>query len=221
MLLSLTQAAQLLGKSRRQLEYQIQQGRLRASKVDGRWRIDESDLPLSPGQRQAMRRRADGLRQAAAEVLDTTAPRPRYSMTDLQAFATTRAIWRDAQALLPPEHEARGPLRAALDQIAVGCHRFVRHDKALAYHAGRDALATAACALLLDGSDTSTALAERIEQDASIRIPAGSSRPRSPPCSSVTGSVARESAPADACADGYGHGSPRQRPRHPKPCNGR
>ncbi len=166
MQLSLTQAAQLLGKTRRQVEYLIRQGRLPAKKVGGRWQIDETDLPLSPGRRQAERRRADHLRDAAAEVLDRSAPRPRYSMRDLQAFAAARAIWQDSAGTLAPEQPARPHLRHAIEQLAIGCHRFDNKDKAAAYHAARDALSLAACALLLDGDEALEVLAARIEDEA-------------------------------------------------------
>jgi excisionase family DNA binding protein len=166
MQLTLTQAAQLLGKTRRQVEYLILQGRLPARKVGERWQIEDTDLPLSPGQRQAERRRADGLRDAAAAVLEASAPRPRYSMRDLNAFAAARTLWRDGAAVLPAGHPAGPHLRAALDQLALGCHRFEQPDKAAAYHAARDALSLAACALLLDADESLAALAERIEGEA-------------------------------------------------------
>lgn len=166
MQLSLTQAAQLLGKTRRQVEYLITQERLRARKVGGRWQIDETDLPLSPGQRQAERRRADHLRDAVSDVLDRAAPRPRYSMRDLHAFATARAIWQQGGTALAEQHPARGHLRHAIDQLAIGCHRYEHRDKAAAYHAARDALSLAACALLLEGDEQHEALAARIENEA-------------------------------------------------------
>lgn len=166
MQLSLTQAAQLLGKSRRQPEYMIQQGRLKAAKDGGRWQVDEADLPLSAQQRQAVRRRADALRDTAAQVLDQTAPRVGYSMTDLQAFRAAQAIWRDATAALPAGHAGLQRLRDALDQIAVGCHRYARADKAAAYQSARDTLSQAACALLLDDAEPAAELAARIEREA-------------------------------------------------------
>lgn len=165
MLLSLTQTAQLLGKTRRQVEYLIRQGRLKAQKTDGRWRIDEADLPLSPGQRQAVRRRADALRDSALDILDRDAPRPAYSMTDLKAFQAAAALRHDAGTDLAPEHPGLSRLHAAIEHLAVGCHRFERADKAQAYHAARDALALAACALHLDPTAAHQTLAQRIETE--------------------------------------------------------
>ena len=121
---------------------------------------------MSPGQRQAERRRADHLRDAAATVLDRDAPRPRYSMRDLRAFSTLRDIWRQGGAELPTQHPARTQLRQALDQLAIGCHRFEHQDKGAAYHAARDALSLSACALLLDDDQTHEQLAARIEDEA-------------------------------------------------------
>lgn len=166
MLLSLTQTAQLLGKTRRQVEYLIRQGRLTASKVGGRWQVDEAALALSPGQRQAARRRADALRGAADAALDASAPRPGYSMADLHAFRTVQGLWVDCGAALGAGDPAVAQLRTALDRLAVGCHRFERTDKASAYHAARDALALAACALHLAPAAGQDGLARRIENQA-------------------------------------------------------
>jgi excisionase family DNA binding protein len=164
--LSVTQTAQLLGKTRRQVEYLIKQGRLPARKVGGRWQVEESDLELSPGQRQAARRRADALRDTALGVLEGNSPRPRYSMTDLHAFQTVSGLWRDGEQTLGPDHHTLPRLRHALDQLALGCHRFEREDKARAYHEARDALALAACALHLETDPAPRTLAVRIEGEA-------------------------------------------------------
>lgn len=161
--LSLTQAAQLLGKTRRQVEYLIQTGKLTAHKAGGRWRIAEADLPLSPGQREARARRGHGLRDAVDEVLERTAPRARYSMRDLKAFQEARALWVACMTEIEPTHPARGYLRTALEQLALGCHRYDRKDKAAAYNQARDAASLAACALLVDGPDSAQSLVQGIE----------------------------------------------------------
>lgn len=162
----MTQTAQLLGKTRRQVEYLIKQGRLPARKVGGRWQVEESDLDLSPGQRQAARRRADARRDTALEVLEGTSPRNRYSMTDLHAFQAVANLWRDCEQALGQGHPTFPRLRHALDQLALGCHRFERQDKARAYHEARDALALAACALHLETDPVPQSLATRIEDEA-------------------------------------------------------
>lgn len=67
--LSLADAAALLGKSRRQVRYMIQQGRLPARKVAGRWVIEREELPLSRGQERAVARKAAALAQAVDAAL--------------------------------------------------------------------------------------------------------------------------------------------------------
>lgn len=150
--LSLTQAAQLMGKTRRQLEYLIQTGRLDARKDHGRWRIDEAALPLSPEQRAAGARRAQALRDISTEVLNRAVPQTRYSMRDLKAFQAALSLWHDSAPTLSSDHPARAHLRTTLEQLAVGCHRFDRRHKAAAYSAARDAASLSACALLADGA---------------------------------------------------------------------
>lgn len=161
--LSLTQAAQLLGKTRRQIEYLIQTGKLTARKDGGRWRIDEADLPLTPAQRAARARRGQGLRDVVDEVLEHAAPKARYSMRDLRAFQEARTLWRDCLARVEPQHLARRHLRTVLEQLALGCHRYDRRDKAAAYSQARDAASLAACALLVDGPEDMQSLVEGIE----------------------------------------------------------
>jgi len=63
MQLSLMDAARALGKSARQIRYQIKTGHLKAQKIGGRWFIEVEDLPLSKGQQRARLRKADELNQ--------------------------------------------------------------------------------------------------------------------------------------------------------------
>ncbi len=59
MKLSLSQAAECLGKTRRQIRYMIQQGHLDARKEGGRWVVDSEHLPLSDAQQQSRARQAN------------------------------------------------------------------------------------------------------------------------------------------------------------------
>jgi len=162
--LTLTQAAQLLGKTRRQVEYMIRTARLPARKEGGRWVVKDTDLPLSPGQRQARERKAAALHAVAEEVLGEAAPKTRYSLRDLKAFREGLAAYTAARGALPDTHPALPLLRQALDEVAVGCHRFERRGKAEAYGRARDCASRAACALLVDTLPDGEALIERIEQ---------------------------------------------------------
>jgi len=162
--LSLTQVAQLLGKTRRQVEYLIKTGRLPATKEGAHWVVADSDLPLSPGQRQARERKGAALHAVAEEVLGQAAPRTRYSLRDLRAFQAGLATLADCRRLLPAEHPALPLLRQALDDLAVGCHRFERRTKAEAYGRARDGASRAVCALFVDPPTGVEPLLEALEQ---------------------------------------------------------
>ena len=162
--LTLTQAAQLLGKTRRQVEYLVKTGRLPAKKAGARWLVADTDLPLSPGQRQARERKTAALHAVAEEVRGETAPKTRYSLRDLKAFREGLAAYGAGRKQLPETHPALPLLRQALDDLAVGCHRFERRSKAEAYGRARDNASLAVCALLVDEAPAGEALIERIEQ---------------------------------------------------------
>ncbi len=49
--ISLPEAAQLLGKTERQLRYLIREQRIRAKKVGQRWTVDGDSPPLTAAQR--------------------------------------------------------------------------------------------------------------------------------------------------------------------------
>ena len=162
--LTLTQAAQLLGKTRRQVEYLIKTARLPAKKAGARWVVADADLPLSPAQRQARERKVAALRGVAEEVLGEAAPKTRYSLRDLKAFREGLLAYATGREHLPDNHPALPLLRQALDDLAVGCHRFERRGKAEAYGRARDCASLAACALLVDTAPEGEDLIERIEQ---------------------------------------------------------
>jgi excisionase family DNA binding protein len=52
MQLSLQEAVQILGKTRRQVLYMIEQGRLPARKVGGRWVIERADVQVDEAVQQ-------------------------------------------------------------------------------------------------------------------------------------------------------------------------
>jgi excisionase family DNA binding protein len=162
--LTLTQTAELLGKTRRQVEYLIKSGRLRAQKQGGRWVVKEADLPLSPGQRQARARKAAALRDAADEALSRAAPKQRYSMRDLKAFQEAAAAFNSCRERVDDTHRALQMLHDTLDDLAIGYHRYDRRGKAEAYGRARDRASLAACTLLVQGPPETEDIVERIEQ---------------------------------------------------------
>ncbi len=69
MQLTLEQTATSLGKSKRQVLYMIQTGRLAAQKVAGRWSIESDRLPRSEAQQRTDERKQRQLRAAVEEAL--------------------------------------------------------------------------------------------------------------------------------------------------------
>ena len=168
MQLTLEEAARRLGKSTRQVRYLIQQERLKARKFAGRWVIDSEDLPLSPGQRQAVERRERELRTAVDEALGLPAGddrKPRYSIRDLKAFQIAAPLYHRAETQLGAEHPATAALRQVLGELTRGCHRFDRSEKAAAYRQARDAASLAVCELVLAGGAEADHLVQAIEQE--------------------------------------------------------
>ena len=124
MTLSLAEAVTLLGRSQRQVRYLIKTGRLPARKVEGRWQIDDADLPLTDAQRQAIASRVEKARvafekeTAAAEKLSPSKDRRSYSVTDFKAFQSGEAILRRD---LGREDQASEYLFRTLSFITLGC----------------------------------------------------------------------------------------------------
>lgn len=167
MMLTLQQAANKLGKTRRQVLYLIQHGKLRSRKVGSHWRVHSDDLPLSPGQVQATERKQMRLANAVDDTLGLPAVRRRrYSIKDLCAFQIGAPVLGATVAALGPEHEASKSLRLTLEELARGCHRYDSRDKASAYRSARDAASRAACELaLVKDVDTAPQLLDTVEQE--------------------------------------------------------
>jgi excisionase family DNA binding protein len=178
--LSLSEAANVLGKSERQVRYLIKTGHLAAVRDGGRWRIDSADLPLSEAQRASLASRLEVARQAfergLAPVAKTTgekgeeAPkdsRRQYSVVDLTAFQKGQAVYRDLRQALGAQSLAGRRFHAALTLLARGCHSFQPAEKAARFTEARDQAAAAVAELLLqeDSAEAARALAERIEQE--------------------------------------------------------
>jgi excisionase family DNA binding protein len=89
--LSLQQAAAILGKTRRQVLYMIDQGRLPGKKVGGRWVIDRVDLQVDEAMQQRTRQKQARFRAVVEDVL-TPATERRYSLRDLKAVQLAEPI---------------------------------------------------------------------------------------------------------------------------------
>ncbi len=162
--LTLSQAAERLGKTRRQIRYLIQQGRLEAHKDGGRWVVDSERLPISEAQREAQARQAGRLREAVEAVLEPPA-RGRYSVRDLKAVAVGVPLYQRCLRILGEESPATRELGLGLEQLAIGYHRYGWSEKRDAYRSARDAASRAAMALLLAEHPEAGELLDRIEQE--------------------------------------------------------
>lgn len=168
MQLSIEEAATRLGKSCRQIRYLIQEHRLPAKKVAGRWVIELAELPLEPEHQKAQQRKQERLRsavEAALELPPSPAGGRRYSLGDLKAFQLGRPLYQDAHDRLGADHAATQALRRALEHLARGCHRFEGSEKAAEYSAARDEASLAVCALLIAPPAQTEALVLGIEQE--------------------------------------------------------
>ncbi len=166
MRLSLQETAERLGKTTRQVRYLIQTGRLQAEKIGGRWTLDSASLELSPGQQQAVERQERQLRSAVEQGLGLDGERPRrWSVRDIKAFQVALPLYRHCEQTHGAEHPATRALAEVMQELARGCHRFERSDKAAAYRAARDAASLALFHLLLLPGDAAAPQIDAIEQD--------------------------------------------------------
>lgn len=168
MLLTLAEAAQLLGQSVRQVRYLVKAGKVKARKQEGRWVFDEADLPVSPAQRRVREHKAAELASVVEDALrkQTHPPGRRgYSVTDLAAFRHGLAACRAALERLGDQAAPVVALRASLVALSQGCHRFHQREKSEAFAEAREHAAAAVALFHLDGSDVALAVATLVEQD--------------------------------------------------------
>lgn len=165
MQLSIEQAAELLGKTRRQVVYMIEQGRLPAKKVGGRWTVERADLTADDATRQRSSQREARFKAAVDEALTPAGKARRYTLGDLKAVQLAAPIYRELLSRGAAAQPAAAQMRACLDHLAVGCHRYDRREKTAAYRAARDAASLAAIELWLAAADGEEPLLDAIEQE--------------------------------------------------------
>lgn len=148
MAISITEAATILGKTRRQVAYLIEQGLLPAKKAGGRWVIERADLNTdTPQQQRASQKQAQFQAVIEEAVIPTN---QRYTLRDLKAVQLAAPIYHQLIERGAGWDKAAAHMRECLDQLAVGCHRYDQQEKTAAYRAGRDAASLAAIELLLN-----------------------------------------------------------------------
>ncbi len=166
--LTLTEAAQLLGKTPRQVRYMIKTGRLQASKDGERWRIRRDDLPLSERQTLARQAQAEDLRvsveAALGPHLEPKGAKRGYSVSSMSAFGKGQSLYGEAREALGSDHPAVSALADSLVSISQGCHRYHDREKLEAYRAAREAAACATAFMLMDGGEAIGGFARRLEE---------------------------------------------------------
>jgi excisionase family DNA binding protein len=163
--LSLQQTAEILGKSRRQVLYMIQQGRLPAQKVGGRWVVERAALPDESEAKQRASVKQARFKAAIDDALTPERNERRYTLRDLKAVQLATPIYRQLAARGDGCGKAAAHMRECLDQLALGCHRYDRREKTVAYRAARDAASLAAIDLLLREDIAEKAWLDAIEQE--------------------------------------------------------
>ena len=166
MQISLVEAARMLGRSERQVRYLIKNGQIRAHKVAGRWLIDNDDLPLTDGQKEAHVRKAAEVSEVVHEALasHTKAPgQKHFSVRTMKTFDHAVEACRQASALLGDEHPATRALESALVKIAQGCHRFHQREKVDGFRIAREHVSEAVARLFLLRTDEADALGTKVE----------------------------------------------------------
>jgi hypothetical protein len=138
----LTEACARLAITPRQLRYRIKEGSVKAVKVEGRWVIDEADLPRTPTRDRKEIERAADLSQVLSDALAKRRARRRYSVQDLEVFVALVAVAQDLHRR-NPDHPAWPHLTAAATTISRAVHAFDRKAKAAAFQAARLAVADA------------------------------------------------------------------------------
>ena len=121
MALTLQEAADILGKTRRQVAYMIKQGVLPATKSKGQWVIERADLSVDEPRRQRVKRKNA---QFKAVVEEAVLPaNTRYTLRDLKAVQLAIPIYHQLVDLGADSGKAAAHMRECLDQLAMGCHR--------------------------------------------------------------------------------------------------
>ena len=158
--LTIREAAVLLGRKPRTLRAQLARGELPGRKLDGVWRLESRQLPLTEAQRDALQRKADRVRQAVDDVLPSrmaASPQQRSrSIADLDAFRRGQEIlseMRQANEDLDTGRRERAAaiLEEALLAFAEGVVLFDKGHKLEAVNRSRSKLARCAAMLLIEG----------------------------------------------------------------------
>jgi len=127
--------------------------------------IERSLLSADTAVQQRASQQEARLRAAVEEALTPGGKSRRYTFADLKAVQLATPIYRELRARGEPCEVAATQMRACLNHLAIGCHRYDRREKTAAYRAARNAASLAAMELWLLSSEPNDPLRNTIENE--------------------------------------------------------
>jgi len=154
MLLTVAEAATILGVRPRTVRARLVRGALPGRKKDGRWVIPRAALPLTEAAHQALQARSQDVRTAVEAGLPSrVATRPgasTRSLADLEAFQAALAVRRSGVTTDP---NLLADLDAGLFALAEGWHLYEPRPRLQALNTARSAFGRAVARLLMAASE--------------------------------------------------------------------
>ncbi len=153
MLLSVTEAAQLLGVSARTVRTRLARGELKGRKRGGQWVVPRDVLPLPESEHRRLQQTADAIRRTVDAALPSraTGARTRRSVVDEIAFRAAHAL---RQSLRASAHPAASPAADAVEDglihLGAALHQWGPETRLTALREARAAMSRATVLLLLD-----------------------------------------------------------------------
>lgn len=181
MTITISEAATLLGKSKRQIRYMIQQGKLKAEKAGKEWLINREHLPLSEAQLKSLERKAQQVRSVIDDAIgkpadgivrDAREARKKYALATQSCFKLTKQAYGLAKQLFGGEHQNTQKLHTVIELVTKGWFsfipaarlRFLRYARELICEVLTDTL------LIENPSNEHTAFAELLEFDIIVSL---------------------------------------------------
>jgi hypothetical protein len=153
---------------------QLARGDLRGAKIGGQWRVERRHLPLTEAQREALQRKADGVRAVVEDALPSRRARRggerTRSVSDLDAFRVGAEVLGElrretAELDQDTRQRAQAALEGALVALTESALHFDPPAKKRALERCRAELACVVTLLLLAGDGEPAAWAHQLEQD--------------------------------------------------------
>jgi len=154
-LLTVVEAAQLLGQSPRTVRGRLARGTLKGRKKGGRWVIPRDVLPLPESEHRRLQERAEAIRETVDAALPSrvSGNRKRRSVADEVSFRNALALRRELSASDHPAATAAARrVEQALEALGVALHEWGADARHAALTRARAEVSGAVVTLLLDAS---------------------------------------------------------------------